>query len=67
MTAVGRRPGAAIAVAIALTGWSASVIIRTWRGMQVDVAAEGTAVMLAAAALYAKMSGRGSGPDDGAA
>jgi hypothetical protein len=54
-------------VGIALSGWAASVIVRTWKGMHVEVAAEGTGVMLAAGALYAKMSGRGSGNDDGAA
>jgi hypothetical protein len=59
--------GAAVAVGIALSGWAASVIVRTWKGMHVEVAAEGTGVMLAAGALYAKMSGRGSGNDDGAA
>lgn len=69
MTAVGRNNlGAAVAVAIALTGWAASVIVRTWKGMHVEVAAEGTGVMLAAGALYARMAGRnGSGPDDGTA
>lgn len=69
MTATMRNNvGAAVAVAIALTAWGGSVIVRTWKGMHVEVAAEGTGVMLAAGALYARMAGRnGSGPDDGTA
>ena len=69
MTAVGRgNLGAAVAVGIVMAGWVATVIVRNWKGIHVEVAAEGAAIMLAAGGLYAKMVGRnGGGPDDGAA
>lgn len=60
--------GAAVVAGIVMAGWVATVIVRNWKGIDVEVAAEGVAIMLAAGGLYSKMSGRnGSGPDDGTA
>lgn len=66
MTAVKQHPGAAFAVAILLAGWVASVAIRTWQRVEVNVVAEMIAAGTAAGILYSKMSGRPPGSDEGA-
>lgn len=65
MAAMSRRPDALIAVVIMLVGWVASVGIRSWQHMEVDIVAEATGVALAVAVVYGKMSGRGDDGEDG--
>lgn len=68
MTATMRNNAAAAWVAgLLVGGWVASVVIRTLRGMEVNMEAEGPVFAMAAGLVYTKMSGRGgSGPDEGA-
>lgn len=66
MTAVKQHPGAAFAVAILLVGWVASVVIRAWQHVEVNVVAEMVGAGTAAGILYSKMSGKPPGSDDGA-
>lgn len=69
MPAVMRPTAASLAVGLMVTGWVASVVIRTLNQVEVKIVEEVTGVGLAAALLYSRMSGRrdGTGPDDGVA
>ena len=66
MTAVGRSNfGAVVAVSILLAGWVATVVIRTWQHVEVHVVEEMMGAAVAAGVVYAKMSGKPPGSDDG--
>jgi hypothetical protein len=68
MTALKQHPvGAVLAVSILLAGWVASVVIRTWQHVEVELVVEMMGAATAAGIVYAKMSGRGPGGDDGTA
>lgn len=69
MTALKQHPaGAVLAVSILLAGWVASVVIRTWQHIEVELVVEMMGAATAAGIVYAKMSGRsGPGSDDGTA
>jgi len=52
---------------LAMLGWAASVVIRTLRGVEVDLVQEGPVMCLAVGVLHAKLSGRNAGPPEGGA
>ena len=71
MTRTAKQPdsmAATLIAGLAMLGWAAAVVIRTLRGVEVDLVQEGPVICLAVGVLHAKLSGRnGAGPPEGGA